>query len=124
MEDNRLREVLKTILNRVKGSVAIYISDSNGFMVEGISLNGRIYEEIPMSISLSIREMFKMENFFHKEKIRGIIVEKETGFTYIVPFLNGKYILSIFGDEINIGLMKYVVDKHRGKILELLKERS
>ena len=93
-------------------------------MVEGISLNGRIYEEIPMSISLSIREMFKMENFFHKEKIRGIIVEKETGFTYIVPFLNGKYILSIFGDEINIGLMKYVVDKHRGKILELLKERS
>ncbi|HDL50719.1 MAG TPA: hypothetical protein ENG37_01740 [Firmicutes bacterium] len=123
MKKNKLRDVLKNILRETKGSLSVYISDPNGFMIEGLSLNGRVYAEIPMSISLSIREMFKMENFFHKEEIRGIIVEKEIGFTYIVPFLNGKYILSIFGDDINIGLVKYVVNKYKSKILELLKER-
>ncbi|RLD17304.1 MAG: hypothetical protein DRI22_00200 [Caldiserica bacterium] len=123
MEENKLREILRIIMEKIEGSVAIYISDPNGFMVEGISLNGRVHEEIPMSISLSIREMFKMESFFYKEEIRGIIVEKEIGSTYIVPFLNGRYILSIFGDDMNIGLVKYVVDKYRSKILELLKER-
>lgn len=122
MNKGDLREILKKILDEMKEVSAIYISDPSGFMVDGISINERVYEEIPMSISLSIKELSKMEKFFYKERIEGIIIEKDTGFTYIIPFLNGKYILSIFGDGMNIGLVRYVVSKYKNKILSYLKE--